>query len=207
LSRRSSPVYDEAFYAAVRRGAKESAQVLAPFLFETFKPNSVIDVGCGEGLWGAEFESLGADVLGIDTGDVEPLISRIEHDLEVPLLVLPDEGTFDVALCLEVAEHLTPGRAETFVEDLCNLAPIVIFSAAIPGQGGTGHLNEQWPSYWCDLFEQCGYPGSGVLRWSIWDDARIKPWYRQNLLVFGAHDLPEDGCPALVHPAMWTDYR
>jgi hypothetical protein len=84
---------------------------------------------------------------------------------------------------LEVAEHLPESRAASFVADLCRLAPVVLFSAAIPGQGGTGHVNEQWPGYWADLFGARGYSVSGALRWRIWNDCRVCNWYSQNMLV------------------------
>jgi hypothetical protein len=68
-----------------------------------------------------------------------PLGERfLPHDIATPL---PEHlvGRFDLAVCLEVAEHLPPERAESFIRELCDLAPVVLFSAAIPGQGGTGH--------------------------------------------------------------------
>ena len=82
-----------------------------------------------------------------------------------------------------MAEHLDPSRAASFVSDLCALAPVVLFSAAVPGQGGTHHVNEQWPGYWQDLFAVEGYLMSGALRWLIWNDDRVENWYRQNLMV------------------------
>ena len=68
---------------------------------------------------------------------------------------------------------------------MCKLSDVVLFSAAIPGQGGTHHLNERWPSYWANLFGSAGYDVLDVVRANIWDDARVEWWYRQNLLVFG----------------------
>lgn len=90
---------------------------------------------------------------------------------------------YDLAVCLEVAEHLPAGAGDGLVRTLCDLAPVVLFSAAVPGQGGHGHLNEQWPDYWTERFRPRGRHVSGDLRWRIWNDDRIEPWYRQNLLV------------------------
>ena len=63
---------------------------------------------------------------------------------------------FDLVNCLEVAEHLDASRADSFVDDLCALGDVVVFSAAIPGQGGTHHVNEQFQSYWQERFRRNG---------------------------------------------------
>lgn len=126
-------------------------------------------------------------------------------DLDAPIRL---DRTFDLAICLEVAEHLTPGRAESLVNDLVSLAPVVAFSAAIPGQGGTNHSNERWPSYWRDLFSLAGFDAIDWLRTSNWRNEEIEWWYRQNLILYvkreDAHrfrslvsDMPFD----IVHPS------
>ena len=94
------------------------------------------------------------------------------------------EERFDLAITLEVAEHLPPERAAGFVEELCTLAPIVLFSAAIPDQGGTHHLNEQWPEYWVAEFSRLNYRPIDAIRPRIWTDPEIYWWYRQNCLLF-----------------------
>ena len=76
-------------------------------------------------------------------------------DLEEPFS-LPQ--TFDVCTCIEVAEHLEPNRADGVVRDLCALSDVVGFSAAVIGQGGKGHKNEQWQEYWCHKFIANGGP-------------------------------------------------
>jgi hypothetical protein len=119
---------------------------------------------------------------------------------------------FDLALSLEVAEHLPEAAAERFVGLLVAAAPLVAFSAAIPGQGGTNHLNEQWPRFWAERFAAHGYDVVDCLREQLWEDERVAWWYRQNLLLFGASDAldarealrehPRRGVPPLplVHP-------
>lgn len=189
--------YSSRFYDEIRSGAQASAAVVVPRLFELVQPARVIDVGCGEGHWLLEFAELGAEVIGLDGSYVtsSPLGDRfLPHDLGQPL---PEHlaGRFDLAISLEVAEHLPPERAAGFVRDLCQLAPVVAFSAAIPGQGGTGHVNEQWPSYWWDLFEAEGFAVSGALRFELWNDDRVENWYRQNLLIAAA---PGELAPELV---------
>ena len=177
--------YDTAFYDTIRPGVISSADVVVPIVHELVMPATVVDVGCGEGWWAHTFATYGADVLGVDGDYVPdgPIADRfLAHDLTTPLPAHL-HGRFDLAVCLEVAEHLPPQRADSLVAELCGLAPVVLFSAAIPGQGGTGHVNEQWPSYWAEKFRSEGFLVSGALRWRIWEDDRIENWYRQNLLL------------------------
>ncbi len=193
-------VYDQGFYDTIRPGVQSSAAVIVPLVMDHIKPRTVVDVGCGEGWWARAFADAGCDVLGIDgpwgSGQRAGIPYRA-HDLAEPL---PDDlGQFGLAVSLEVAEHLPPGRAASFIADLCRLAGVVLFSAAIPGQGGAGHLNEQPPSYWAGLFETHGYAVSGALRWTIWDDGRVENWYSQNLLI--ATNLPG------VYPRLMFGWR
>lgn len=204
--------------AQIRHGAISSAGVIAPLVMAEFPGvRHVIDVGCGEGWFAAAFRELGCAVVGVDHPDPIPMGLDADewhgHDLREPL---PDLGRFDLAVCLEVAEHLPPERGESFVADLCALAPIVLFSAAIPGQGGTGHLNEQPPGYWTELFRSAGFACSGYLRWRIWDDDQVENWYSQNLLVAIKDDRPEDDPHAfhedtppayVVHPVLFDHVR
>lgn len=197
--------YPVELYAETRATVKASAEALVPRLVERFKPETVLDVGCGEGWWAEQFADLACTVTALDGPHVEPVVDGfIACDLEEPF----EHPGHDLAISLEVAEHLSPERADGFVADLCAAAPTVVFSAAIPGQGGAGHVNEQWPAYWVEKFAEHGYYGSGALRERIWTDPRIAPWYRQNLLVFGdLSGFREDRCLALVHPDIWGWYR
>lgn len=200
--------YDPAFFASIREGCRSSAEAVVPLLRERYaRVRTVVDVGCGEGWWGKAFANAGCEVVGIDGDYAEPVIEHLVADLTGALDL---DRTFDLAVCLEVAEHLPPERAVGFVDELCTLAPLVVFSAAVPGQGGTDHLNEQWPEYWVELFAERGFCGSGALRWMIWGDQRVSWWYRQNLLVFaaapGGLQLESDGCPAVVHPGAWAHH-
>ena len=108
---------------------------------------------------------------------------------------------FDLALCMEVAEHLTPGRARSFVADLCILAPYVFFSAAIPGQGGTNHLNEQWQSYWAALFNERGYYPIDIVRPAVWHNDSVAYWYSHNALLYPKMHQPNQTILLdVVHP-------
>ncbi len=200
--------YTQKWRDTVRVGVQSSAAVLVPLLFDRFRPACVIDVGCGEGWFLREFEHLGVETVGVDGSWVD---GATHVDLTAP--PYPELGRHDLALCLEVAEHVHERHADQLIDWLVELAPVVVFSAAVPGQGGEGHVNEQWPGYWADKFAAHDYVGSGAMRWTIWDDELIDWWYRQNLLVFVRTDeltasdaASLDGCPAVLHPGMWAHH-
>jgi hypothetical protein len=147
-----------------------------------------VDVGCGVGTWLRAFRENGSrTVRGLDGSYVEPSQLNIDSsDFTAVDLARPFEidSTFDLAICLEVAEHLTRSHSAHLVDALTRAAPVVLFSAAVPGQGGTGHVNEQWPEYWRDLFDSRGFAMLDVVRPRIREDRRVKWWYRQNLVLF-----------------------
>jgi len=91
-------------------------------------------------------------------------------------------------MTLEVAEHLSPEAASTFVKSLVSASDFILFSAAIPLQGGVRHLNEQWPDYWAGLFREQGYVVVDCVRQKIWNETSIPVWYRQNILMFVKED-------------------
>jgi SAM-dependent methyltransferase len=194
--------YTPAFYDQIRPGVQASAAVVVPLVLGLLdpRPATVVDVGCGEGWWSQTFADHGCEVIGVDGAYVagSPLGDRfIAHDLTTPL---PAHlaGRFDLAVCLEVGEHLPASRAAGLVADLVALAPLVLFSAAIPGQGGVGHINEDWPGYWVDLFGAHDWQVSGALRWAMWGDDRVEPWYRNNTLLAAAPSVADQ------HPGLFA---
>ena len=208
--------YDEAFFAGIRSGARRSADAVLPRLLEHVPARSLVDIGCGWGTWMRAALDLGVgEVAGVDGEWVDP------EDLEVPPATfrqadlarpLELDRSYDLAISLEVAEHLPEAAAAAFVASLAAAAPVVAFSAAIPGQGGHGHLNERWPAYWAELFAQHGYEPVDALRPLLWDDERVDWWYAQNLVIYASPDAlgrhpalgghPQRGQTplALVHP-------
>lgn len=175
--------FDPDVYARIRSGSRRSAAVVVPEVQRLVQARSVVDVGGGEGWWAAEFAMLGSRAVCLDDGSASMLADRVEHVRHDVGVGLPANlGAFELALCLEVAEHLDHEAGDRLIGSLCELAPIVLFSAAVPGQGGHGHLNEQWPSYWVERFHGHGFSCSGALRWTFWDDESVEYWYRQNLL-------------------------
>jgi SAM-dependent methyltransferase len=194
---------------AEESGRSESADVVVPLLRDLVRPASVLDVGCGPGTWLAAFSRHGVnDFHGVDS--MPRSFSRLDQNA----FELVDLGAgyrpqrrYDLALCIEVAEHLPAASAGVLIDSLVAAAPVVAFAAAIPGQGGIGHINEQWPSYWRELFATRGYLQHDVIRGHIWDDTRVRPWYRQNLFLYAEQEWvapPRAPVPeAVVHPELF----
>ncbi|MGC4083752.1 MAG: class I SAM-dependent methyltransferase [Vicinamibacterales bacterium] len=194
-----------------------------PLVLSWLPARSVVDVGCGDGAWLAEFRRHGVHhVMGLDGGHLSPAQLKIPRDAFRTCnlrnaIALPE--TFELAISLEVAEHLPRARGESFVADLTRLAPCVLFSAAIPFQRGTHHVNGQWPDYWQRLFESHGYVALDIIRSRIWDDEDVEFWYRQNTVLYVRASLL-DGTrlaalapqgrprvPRLVHPALCEQWE
>ena len=208
-------LYDEKFYESTHEHTY-SAQIILDIIFKYHKPKSIIDVGCGSGSWLKIADKMGVEKLtGIEAGWLKPEmlitenIDLVTYDISEPL---PNLSKYDLAITLEVAEHLSESRAEGFINDLCNLADIVLFSAAIPYQGGDNHINEQWQSYWSNLFSKNHYVVRDIIRPVIWNDRQVKSWYRQNCLLYvnkkiqslikpPNHKNPID----LVHPTIFIN--
>ena len=187
------PGYTEEYY--LKRRSEESiysAEKMLSVVIEKLPPiNSIVDVGCGIGTWLLSFSKLRnrkVDILGIDGPWVAPelLVIPGENFLSADLSLEMPRITrkYDLAISLEVAEHLPPEKAEGFVSFLTNMSDFVLFSAAIPFQGGTNHFNEQWQSYWAGLFEQKRYLPADFIRPALWDDDKIPFYYRQNTILY-----------------------
>lgn len=188
-----------------------AAEQVLPILFEIYQPKSVLDVGCGLGNWIEVAKRLGVEsITGVDGSYVDRSLLKIaenefvERDLTKPF----DLGRkFDLAICLEVAEHLPDSSAEGLVQSIINHTDVLMFSAAIPGQGGQNHINEQWVDYWKAIFERNGFEMIDFFRPKIWNNIKIERWYRQNLflVVRKGHPLAKEGSStilSLVHPEL-----
>ena len=180
--------YPKTFYDNQVNGSLRSAEVILGLIWQISQPRSVIDVGCGRGAWLAVAERLGANVLtGLDgewvnagdllSANIQFLPTNLDSEFRI-------ESQYDLCISMEVAEHLPESSARTFVEKLCALSRLVLFSAAVKGQGGTSHLNEQSQSYWIGLFREARYDCLDVIRPSIWRNDSVKCWYRQNTFLF-----------------------
>ncbi|WP_338224294.1 hypothetical protein [Algoriphagus confluentis] len=156
----------------------------------------MVDFGCGVGTWLNIGNRLGvSDYLGIEGEwlNKRHLVikedSFIHRDLTTKIQ-LPKK--YELAISLEVAEHIDEKFASLFVENLTQASDVILFSAAIPGQRGSGHVNEQWPDYWIAKFEEHDYSPFDIIRPAVWKNSQVKTWYKQNTLVFvKKNKLPE----------------
>lgn len=178
-------------------------------------PARISVVGAGEGWLARELQIRcpQSDVNALDVaGDGSPNADtgmRVAHWNASALQPLP---ACDMAVCLGVAERLSEGTGDWLIGELCRTTTKGIwFSAAIPGQAGGVHLNEQWPTYWFDRFAAHGWLLIDTLRIHIWRDDLIEPCYKQNVLYArrATATEAENALPPLhlVHPEFWEIQR
>jgi cyclopropane fatty-acyl-phospholipid synthase-like methyltransferase len=193
--------YTKSFYKKHQDQSRRSAKEVVPLVVDLIQPKHVIDVGCGIGTWLSVFRECGIEeVFGVDGDWVNneemleiPKARFRSFDLKEPLYL---DRQFDLVVSLEVAEHLPPECAETFIDSLSRLGPVVLFSAAIPYQGGTHHVNEQWPEYWAQYFRDRAYEVIDCIRRKIWHNDDVEWFYAQNMLLFVRMDYLES------HPSL-----
>jgi len=217
-------MYDFDWHKSHGDKTSSSGAVIAGILSKSFRINSVLDIGCGDGRWLRAFRDQGASVTrGVDgpwTNQSRLLIEQSDftvHNLEKPLRM---GCQFDLAMSLEVAEHVSREFSDQFVKNITAHADLVLFGAAIPYQGGFRHVNEQWPSYWAEKFASVGFKCFDLIRSLVWTRDDVFFWYKQNCLVYiresradlvaqaetsvaeqGASRLPMD----IAHPELYSN--
>ena len=210
-------VYTAEFYKNQMGGSYKSAKIVLPFVLDIVPSpiKSAVDFGCGKGTWLAALQELGVDEIKgydgdwVDTGSLvipAESFSAVRLDTKISL-----EKRYDMAISLEVAEHLPEESAHIFVKTLTSASDIILFSAAVPYQGGTNHINEQWPEYWFNIFKEFDYIGVDCLRNSIWKNSEIAVWYRQNIFLYVKKDIVNKikinnnlGCiKNIIHPELY----
>lgn len=181
--------YGDNFYKSQMEGSYKSARKYVDFLSKIYKPLSVVDVGCGRGTWLKAFKDSGVKkVIGFDgkwnnkNNMIDESIEFYAIDLNQP--ITGHDEKYDMAISLEVAEHLEVSSAKTFVESLTKLADVVMFGAAYTKQGGTNHINEQPQTYWAQIFKECNYIPFDLFRPVFWGDKEIEFWYQQNTFLY-----------------------
>jgi SAM-dependent methyltransferase len=212
--------YDNIFFTYINEQAARSAPTVVSLLAGLLDVSSVLDVGCGRGVWLREWQNQGVgDFVGIDgdyvddSGLVIPPDRFLKCDLSKPFDL---NRRFDLVQSLEVGEHIAEAYADSFVKSLATHGDIILFSAAVPGQGGEFHVNEQPLSYWRDKFAALGFRVFDWLRPRIRRERAISPWYRYNTLLFLrgpalrrlnaellASEIPHDQPIAMSAPLLW----
>lgn len=184
--------YDEIFYRYQREGAVRSARYVLPKVNAELQPRSILDIGCGAGAWLSVHRELGVqDVVGIDGDYVDRSVLMFDESHFRPNDISKgfDLGrTFDLVQCLEVGEHVPKSCSSVLVDNLVRHGKRILFSAAVPGQGGENHINEQGYGYWRDLFAKHDYVLFDFVRPLISGEDRVEPWYRYNILLFAHVD-------------------
>jgi SAM-dependent methyltransferase len=183
-------IYNKEFYDRQMHNSYNSAKIILEHIFGVYRPKSIIDFGCGAGTWlkaAYELNNMQGKYVGLD-GDwgakdelMPEFIDFRKTDFSREYFV---NEKFDLAISLEVAEHIPQKYSSSFVNSIVNSSDVVLFSAAIPGQGGVNHINEQYQSYWYTLFKENGYECFDIIRSVFWSDNRVGVGYRQNALVY-----------------------
>lgn len=218
--------YSSSFYSTYASESQRSAEAFVHLLMEEVAPESVLDIGCGVGTWLRAFLDAGVEtVVGVDGPYVAqedlliPAGRFVARDLRAPVELPPAlPQTFDLAISMEVGEHLPDAASRTLVRSLTAHAPVVLFSAAIPHQGGTDHINEQWQRYWARRFADEGYATVDRFPEALWEADGVAYYYVQNALLFvhedrlaeleALHPYRVDAdAPSLdrVHPERWME--
>lgn len=212
--------YDHHFYADRHGKTVYAANAILPLVLGALpRVDSAADFGCGVGTWLSVLKQLGvSEIRGLDGPWVEHNLLEIsredfqEVNLEEAIRL---ERRYDLAITLEVAEHISEQSANTFIDSLVSASDFILFSAAIPFQGGNGHVNEQWPDYWVKMFAAREYRVIDFVRKKIWNDENISVWYRQNIFLFANErqiatinpklliNVEDPGPLAIVHPEMY----
>lgn len=200
-------MYDKNYYKKHEDGSLQSAIRIISYIKTFYNFKSAVDFGCGIGTWCNVMESINiGNCLGIDQHDYSSeymLISQenyLKYDLRNPLSLT---RKYDIAISVEVAEHIDNKYAKIFIGNLCRHSDVILFSAALPNQGGTGHINEQPCSYWKQIFEKYKYRAIDCIRPVFWNDDTIEIWYRNNSILYVNEQLYNDFIkiiPMQVHP-------
>lgn len=201
-------IYNSEFYNMIADIIQDEKEII-PYMLERLTPKSIVDFGCGEGRWLMEVKKYdpNIEVLGLDGYYINRDRLQISQDefIEVDLRKKIElTKKYDLAISTEVAEHIEEEYVDIFLNNLTKASNCILFSAAIPGQGGRHHVNEQWQSYWVKKFENLNYKVDFSIRNHFWKNININAWRRQNILVFSKNlrETVNSDIMDVVHPEM-----
>lgn len=203
--------YTKNFYLSYQEGSRNSAKQIIPIILELLDIKSVVDIGCGIGTWLSVCKDYGInDILGVDGDYVNrdqlliPQNQFLAFDITKRINI---DRRFDMAISLEVGEHLPQKSAEVYVKSLVDLSDVILFSAAIPFQGGENHINCQWPEYWVNLFNNEKYSVIDLIRKKVWNKPSVDHWYSQNAFLFVKNDYLERNSKLLKERKLTNMYQ
>ncbi len=200
----TTDLFTSEYLTAIQKGTERCASVVASRLTGLMNIGSVIDIGCGNGAWLAEFMRAGVqDVLGVDGPYVPGSILQIPADKYVGMDLrrrMSLNRTCDLVLCLEVAHYLDANDHPAFADYLAALSPCILFSCAIPGQPGKNHVSPQWHDYWHRLFQQRDYAAFDFIRPELWHNENIPLHFRQNIFLYVRSDHLQDQAMKNIAP-------
>lgn len=183
-------IYNRSFFDKNLEWNIPIAADVVNILMRFFNPKSVVDVGCGNAEFLSQFQKKGVEIYGYEGSqyaiDSALVDKRFIQQFDLRELI-PVRRKYDLALCLEVAEHIENKFSNRLVENLTSLSDTVVFTAAPPGQGGHFHINEQPKEFWINLFKKNGYRYDSSLSFQIqaeFKEKKVINWYSDNLTVF-----------------------
>ena len=179
--------YSEKYYERRRNLSLTSAGKTLHHLKKFYDFSTVVDFGCGTGTWLKVCQEIGCkNTLGLDDYAEETLLEipkenflrkNIGESIEL-------KKKYDLAISLEAAEHIGKDFSENIVKNLVHASDVILFSAALPGQGGTNHVNEQPPNFWAEKFKKHKFVQYDFLRSLIWEEDEVAWWYKQNIFLY-----------------------
>jgi glycosyltransferase involved in cell wall biosynthesis len=180
LPNRYIPATDNSIdFAEIDTEELPQAQRLATWINSNLKPQSVLDIGCGPGIYTEQLQELGISAQGLDPD------ARTRHTHYS--LLDPATRSAELVICLEVLEHIDPQDTITALQNLRDHATkTLIFTAARPGQGGTGHINCRHRDQWITLLESVGFVYDAEQTQAVRDYMQLglhMGWFVNNVIV------------------------
>ena len=166
--------YKDSYFSRRKSLSYSSAQKILALVRDFYSFSSAVDFGCGTGTWLKACMELGCkSIKGFD-------------------------GFADTSdLCIPPECFSQKLLGETI--NLTKASKVILFSAALPGQGGTNHINEQPPSFWQKKFNEHRYSQLDIIRPIIWDEPAVAWWYKQNTFLY-VHDESIETLKLPDHP-------
>jgi hypothetical protein len=148
--------------------------------FDIRRVKTIIDIGCGDGSYVREFRKNGFDCIGLDGN---PLTSKIPYcqvmDFSINLISFFN----DLAICLEVGEHIPQEYEQFFIDNICRVSDNIILSWAIEGQGGLGHVNCRNNDYIIAEMKKRNFDYDAIATNFLRKNSTL-PWFKNTLMAF-----------------------